>query len=1000
LLLRQSRLSTLELHVAMRPPLPVPSLSRRGKIIIAVIGLVILFIILARSFVSFYVDWLWYGEVGYRTVFGTQVRTRLLMFALFGVLMAGIIALNLYLAYRFRPPFRPMSLEQQNLERYRTALEPRLRLIAILVSGVLGLFAGITAQARWETWLLWRNGTQFGVADPQFGKDLSYYAFTYPFQRLLLGYAFTAVVLAFIAALVVHYLFGAVRLQTPGEKLTPAARVHLSVLLGVFVLLKAAAYFLDRYGLLFNDRDGRTGASYTDVNAVLPAKTILTVVALICAIAVLANIFLRNIQLPAIALVLLILTSIVTSGLYPAIVQQFTVRPNADQKERVYIARNITATRDAYGITQAPSGSGPGLTDAGTGANSSVQYIDYEAKSTATPNELRNDKGTIPNARLQDPNVLSPTFTQFQQIRNVYAFPSKLDIDRYSVNGGQDYVVAVRELSSENLSGNQRNWINRHTVYTHGNGFVAAAANRQLTAAQDFAVGGLPTTGPIKVDQPRIYYGELDDDYAIVGAKGDPKEFDRPVTTDKDIKFTYDGKGGVKIGNMLNRLAFATYYGERNILLNSAISPDSKIIFVRNPVDRVHKAAPYLKVDGDPYPAVVGGRILWIVDGYTTTDGYPYSERQTLGDIAADSRTGQNTRALPNQQANYIRNSVKATVDAYDGTVTLYQFDAQDPVLQTWMKAYPNTVKPASDISPELRSHFRYPEDLFKVQRELLSRYHVDDPVRFFNTDDFWRVPDDPTGGSGSQPPYYILAQAPGQAKATYQLTSALNALNRDNLSAYLTVSSDQADYGRIRVLRIPGSQAVLGPGQVQGRFTSNQDVSGALLPFTRSNARVVYGNLLTLPVGGGLLYVEPVYVQAQQNPYPLLQKVLVLFGENVAVGNTLSQALDSLFGPGAGQRAPDEPTTPTNPAPTTTPPNATTSPAPPTTHPPNAGGGSPELSAAIADINRALSELENAYKSGDLARIGQAQADLQAAIKRYQAISSTTPTPSPRPSG
>ncbi|HEY6746453.1 MAG TPA: UPF0182 family protein, partial [Mycobacteriales bacterium] len=734
----------------MRPSLPVPSLSRRAKIIIGVVVLLVLVLSVLGSLVRLYVDWLWFGEVGFRQVFSTGLRTRLLLFFLFGVLMALVIAANLYLAYRFRPPFRPMSLEQQNLERYRSALEPRRRLIVIGVSSVLGIFTGITAQAQWQTWLQWRNGTQFGVKDPQFGIDISYFTFTYPFQRFVLGLLFTAVVLSLLAAVAVHYLFGGVRLQTPGEKVTPAARVHLSVLLGIFVLLKAAAYYLDRYGLLFNERDGRTGASYTDVNAVLPAKTILMFVALICAVAILANIFLRWVQLPAIAIVLLLLTSIVASGIYPAVVQQFSVRPNANEKEAEYIGRNIEATRAAYGITSKAEGG-------------KVNQQQYNANTdvTSARDKLIADRSTIPNARLLDPNILSPTFRQFQQIRNVYDFPEKLDIDRYTIGGKEsDYVVAARELSSDNLSGNQTNWINRHTFYTHGNGFVAAAANENLTSERAFAVGGLPATGPIKIEQPRIYYGELISDYSIVDTNS-RGEFDRPGGGGEDELFKYDGSGGVDVGSFFHRLAFAINYRERNILLSSAINGNSKILFVRDPADRVEKVAPFLKIDGDPYPAVVNGQIEWIVDGYTTLNNYPYSERQTLGELAADSRTGQGTRALPRQDVNYIRNSVKATVNAYTGKVTLYEFDEKDPVLKTWMRAYPGIVQPKSAISPQLKDHLRYPEDLFKVQRELLTRYHVTDPRQFFNTQDFWRVPADPTTGQGAaQPPYYIVAQA------------------------------------------------------------------------------------------------------------------------------------------------------------------------------------------------------------------------------------------------
>jgi uncharacterized membrane protein (UPF0182 family) len=963
--------------VAMRPSLPVPSLSRRAKIIIGVVVLLVLVLSVLGSFVRMYVDWLWFGEVGYRQVFTTGLRTRLLLFFLFGVLMAVVIAINLVVAYRFRPPFRPMSLEQQNLERYRSALEPRRRLIVIGVSAVLGIFTGITAQAQWQTWLQWRNGTHFGVNDPQFGIDLSYYTFTYPFQRFVLGLLFTAVVLSLLASLAVHYLFGGVRLQTPGEKITPAARVHLSVLLGIFVLLKAAAYYLDRYGLLFNERDGRTGASYTDVNAVLPAKTILMFVALICAVAILANIFLRWVQLPAIAIVLLLLTSIVASGIYPAIVQQFSVRPNANEKEAEYIARNIEATRAAYGIESKNEG-----------GKVNQQTYDANTNVNTARQRLTSDKSTIPNARLLDPNILSPTFRQFQQIRNVYDFPEKLDIDRYTINGQErDYVVAARELSSDNLTGNQTNWINRHTFYTHGNGFVAAAANANLTAQTDFTEGGLPATGPIKITQPRIYYGELNTDYSIVDTNS-RGEFDRPGGGGEDQLFRYDGSGGVSLGNFFNRLAFAVDYRERNILLSSAINGNSKILFVRDPADRVEKVAPFLKVDGDPYPAVINGQIEWIVDGYTTLNNYPYSERQTLGEVAADSRTGQGTRALPRQDVNYIRNSVKATVNAYTGKVTLYEFDQTDPVLKTWIRAYPGIIQPQSAISDELREHLRYPEDMFKVQRELLTRYHVTDPRQFFNTQDFWRVPADPTTGqNAAQPPYYIVAQAPGQEEPVFQLTSALNALQRDNLAAYVTVSSDPTDYGEMQVLELPGSQAVLGPGQVQGRFGSTPDIAQTITLLNSQGSQVRYGNLLTLPVGGGLLYIEPLYVEAAGLPYPILQKVLVAFGDRVAFEDTLTGALDKLFGAGAGSQAPDRGTgSTTSPTPTPAPSgSATASPSPGSPAPSGGGGGSvsPQLQAALTQLATAYEDLQTAYGSKDVARIGAAQTALNEAAAR-----------------
>src|ERR687886_2279982 len=487
----------------MRPPVSVPTLSRRAKLVIGAIAVLLVLFTAIGTLTNVYVDYLWFAETHYTEVFWTEFQTRSLLFAVAAIGVGGLVALSVHLAYRFRPTFRPMSLEQQNLERYRQSLEPRRGLILTITAIVLGLFAGFTAQGSWETWLRFRNGTDFGRTDPQFGLDVSFFVFDYPFYRLLLSFGFAIVILALIGSLLTHYVFGGLRLQTPGQKLTGAAMVQLSVLLGLFVALKAVAYWLDRYALVYSNRGGLfTGASYTDVNALLPAKTILVFAAAVCAIAFFANIVVRNFRLPAAALVLLLISSLVIGVAYPAIVQQFVVRPSADQREADYIARAIKSTREAYGL-------------------SDVEYVQYAQQETGEQGdpatalaELRNDTETIPNARLLDPNVLSDTFTARQQIRNIYGFPEKLDIDRYTIDGvTRDYVVAARELKSDSLSGNQDNWINRHTVYTHGNGFVAAPAN-EVVAGQEggepnFTTRDLPTTGTIEVKQPRIYYGEL-----------------------------------------------------------------------------------------------------------------------------------------------------------------------------------------------------------------------------------------------------------------------------------------------------------------------------------------------------------------------------------------------------------------------------------------------------------------------------------------------------------
>jgi uncharacterized membrane protein (UPF0182 family) len=972
--------------VVNRPPVGVPGLSRRARILIAVGAAALLLLIIGSRLVDTYVDWLWFGEVGFRSVFSTVLVTRLLQLLIVGLVVGGLLALNIVIAYRTRPVFVPVGGPEDPVARYRTAILARLRLFGVGVPLVVGLIAGLSALGDWQTVQLYLHGTSFGVSDPQFHKDVGFYAFKLPFYRYLLGWAFVAVVISFIGALITHYLFGGLRLAQRGAQLSGPARVQLAVLAGIFVLLKAIAYFLDRYGLLFSRRNPLfTGASYTDLNAVLPAKIILMCIAVICAVAFFVGAILRNLQLPAIAIGLMLLSSILVGAAWPAVLEQFVVRPNANEREAPSIQRNIAATREAYGIT-----------------DRQVQYIPYSGRSAASPADVRADTATIPNIRLLDPNVLSQTFTQLQQRENFYGFPDKLDIDRYTINGKtQDYIVAVRELESASLAENQRTWINQHLTFTHGNGFVAAPANTVNSALKDagsgeggyplFTVSDTSQQGIIPVQQPRIYFGELIDDYAIVG--GDPgarpREFDgRPEN------YTYDGKGGVPIGSWMNRLVFAAYYGERNILFNQAIGPDSKIIYNQHPRERVQKVAPWLTVDGDPYPAVINGRIKWILDGYTTLDNYPYAQRTMLNKVTTDSLTG--VSPLPEQEISYIRNSVKATVDAYDGTVTLYAVDESDPVLQTWMNVFPGTVQPASAISDELRAHFRYPEDLFKVQREMLTRYHVSNPSVFFTNDDFWNVPTDPTRNQQGvdQPPYYVLAGPPnGSGSAQFQLTSALVSLRRPFLASYLSVGCDPGNYGKITVLELPGESQTLGPEQVQNRFVSSAEVSRELNLLRQSETDVRYGNLLTLPVGGGLLYVEPVYIERanRQATFPQLNRVLVAYGDRIGYAPTLREALNQVFGAGAGDataqpgqqaQLPDQ--------------RATAPPAP-------AGTAvvSQEIRQAVNDIADALKRLRAAQSSGDFAAQGKALADLDAASKRFDAAAAASGAAAPpAPSG
>jgi len=947
-----------------------PALPGRPRLLLPVVVTVLVVIVAIGVFVNLYTDLLWFREARFATVFSTVLRTRLLLFAMFGLLMAAVVGINLVVAYRSRPPFRPLSLEQQNLERYRVAIEPYLTPSVLLVSGVFGLFAGLSASARWQTWLLWRNRTPFGVKDLEFGKDVSYFTFTYPMQRFALGFALTVFVLSLLVAAITHYLFGGVRLQTEGEKVSPAARAHLSVLIGVIVLLKGAAYYLDRYGLAFSLRGRVQGPGYTDVHAVLPAKTILVGIAIICALLFFANIVVRNILLPGGALALLVISAIGIGGIYPAIVQQTRVKPNEIVRERTYIERNIATTRAAYQIDK-------------------VVTEPYSGVTTTALATLAKDTGTLPKARLLDPNVLSRTYTQLQRLRAYYGFKVNLNIDRYDFGKGvQDAVVGVRELNKDGLSIDQQNWINEHLVYTHGNGIVAAPANTVDSSGRPvFTVKDLPVTGPIPIEETRIYYGEGTTDYSIVNTS--QAETDGPVQGGKEATYSYKGNGGIALDSPLRKLLYALKFKEKNLLLSSALTPTSKLMYIRTPKERVQKVAPFLQLDGDPYPAVVDGRILWIIDGYTTSANYPYSERTTLGTATLDSQT---VNGLPDQEVNYIRNSVKATVDAFTGKVTLYDWDAQDPVLQTWDKAFGGKLfQPKSAMSPSLLAHVRYPEDLFKVQRNLLTKYHITDPKAFFQGDDYWQIPSDPTSNGSTdpattaqqlfstsnngpdQPPYYVELQPPGTTTPRFALTTSFVARNGQNLTAFASVSSDPSDYGQLRLLELPNNTVVSGPVQAASLFASTTQISQDLNLLNRGNSRVVLGNLLTLPIGGGLLYLEPVYVEGtQKDSYPTLRYVIAAYGDKIAFTPTLSAALQTLFGGNAGTIVPPPVKGGTTPPPT----------------------GTATQAQAIADALAANIAGQAALKAGDFAEYGRQQALLTAALDRLKATSSTISVP------
>ncbi|MET8165583.1 UPF0182 family protein [Streptomyces sp. NPDC005329] len=962
------------------PRIRVGRPSRRVRTLLMTLGVLAVLGMAFTMFAGFWTDWLWYRSVNYSSVFTTTLWTKIGLFFVFGLLMALAVGFNIWLAHRLRPPLSAMSVEQQSLDRYRMGIAPYKTWLLLGITALVGLIAGASAAGQWRTWLMWVNGVPFHQKDPQFHLDVSFFAFDLPWYRFLLGFGFAATILSLIAAALTHYLYGGLRVTSPGARATAAATGHLSVLLGIFVTLKAVAYWLDRYGLAvkssdFKATDNWTGLRYVDANAYLPAKTILFCIAVICALLFFATLWRRTWQLPVIGFGLMVLSAILIGGLYPAIVQKFQVQPNEQAKEAPYVEKNLKATREAYGIDGA-------------------QVTEYSGTSTTKDKTtLRDDVDATASIRVLDPNIVSPTYQQLQQMRKYYAFPTNLDVDRYNVNGAdQDTVIGLREL---NLAGvDKQNWINNHFRYTHGYGVVAA---RGTTADAEgrplFTESNLPSEGELGTYQQRIYYGEKTTAYSIVG--GPQKEID--YSDDAGEKTTsYTGKSGVNLSNPVNRAAYAVAFGEPQILYSGAIGEGSRILYNRTPKERVEAVAPWLTIDGDAYPAVVNHKIQWIVDAYTTTNGYPYASRTTLGDTTADSLTATNdNRAVVAQQnqVNYIRNSVKATVDAYTGEVKLYQWDTEDPVLKTWMKAFPGTVKSKSSISADLMAHLRYPQDLFKVQRELLTRYHVKDATTFLSGSEVWQVPDDPSNKSGDAvPPYYLSMKMPDQKAQAFSLTTTFTPNGRDNLSAFMAVDSEAGtpDYGKIRVLKLPTSTTVDGPKQVQSQFNSEQDIAESIRLLKGGDSDIEYGNLLTVPLDGGLLYVEPVYVRGGGLKYPLLKKVLVTYGGNTAFEDTLDEALNKVFGAEGTTPPPADQGDGTTPPPTST---------------------NPTVREALADAQKAFTAGQEALKKPDWDAYAKAQKDLEAALKRAEdaqaeadkgakASSSPSPTSSASPSG
>ncbi|WP_138275115.1 UPF0182 family protein [Rhodoluna limnophila] len=917
-----------------------------------------------------YTDSLWFGQLGYQEVFTTQILAQAGVFAAAALFFGLITWLGFFIAYKNRPIYLKFADEGDPFAQYRALLDQLRKVVSVGLPILLGIFAGVAAASRWPIVLMWLNRTYTGEVDAQFGLDVSFYMFDLPFLQALTSFVSAAVLLAGIIAAAVHIIYGNIRFRGRETKVGKSARVQLSVTAALYLLVQGASLWLDQYSTMTSSSGLYTGATYTDVNATIPGFQILALISLVVAILFLITAVMGKWRLPIMGTALMIISSMVLGALYPWIVQTFQVGPNERTIEAQYIERNIEATRAAYGLD-------------------AVEAVEYDAETTATSGALREDAETTANIRIIDPALVSASFKQLEQYKQYYSFESHLDVDRYTIDGKtQDTVIAVRELDQAGL-GDSQSWYNNVIVYTHGYGVVAAYGNQRSAEGQPvFLQKGIPSNGLLGEYEPRIYFGESSPVYSIVGgpANTEPRELDYPAGDgEADQTYTtFTGDGGPKLDNIFARLAYALKFQSEQILLSDALNNESQILYDRDPRTRVSEVAPYLTLDSDSYPAVVDGRVVWIVDGYTTSANYPYSRAENFGDAITDSNSGTiSTRG----SINYIRNSVKATVDAYDGSVTLYAWDETDPILKTWSKIFPNTIKPVSEMSGDLMSHVRYPADLFKMQRAVLGSYHVTDAGAFYSQEDAWMTPNDPVSGSDSnqvlQPPYYLTLQVPGATAPSFSLYSTFiprstGESSRNVLKGYFVVDSDagstdgkvSSNYGKLRLLTLPASTIVPGPGQVQNAFSADSEVSRLLNILRQGSTQVLNGNLLTLPVGGGLLYVQPVYIKSTgETSFPLLKKVLVAFGDKIAFEDTLDEALDSLFGGNSGAEAGDG--------------DGVTVPEEPGVEEPTTGEGTnAALAAALEKARKAMLDREAAMAAGDWAAYGKADDALKAAIE------------------
>jgi len=832
-------------------------------------GLVLVAFAFVGQVVPLYTDWLWFQEVGYSQVFLTMLSYRGGLFTAVALGVLIFLYVNLTFAARTARPDVLWELEDQLGLPGRVVIEPLIRRFLPVVLALISFLSGLRASAHWEMVLGYRNAVPFRVADPLFDRDLAFFVFTLPFWRRLAGWGTTLVVGTLVLTLVIYVLQRSLVLTSRGPRLAVGARAHLLVLGVLLLALVGVGFWLDRFDLVYSPRGVVFGATYTDVNAALPALGVLTVLALVAAVACLAQLARPGLRLVVVALAALVAVWVLGLGIYPAVVQRFRVAPNELEAERPYIIHNIRMTRQAYGLDR-------------------IDEREFPADETLDAGALQRNAPTIKNIRLWDHGPLLRTYGQLQEIRTYYKFVD-VDVDRYSLNGEyRQVMLSARELSYQHLQAS-RSWINEHLTFSHGYGAVVGPVNRVTPEGlPDFLVKDIPprSQGFPQITRPEIYFGEIANDYVLVRTRS--QELDYPAG-DQNVYTTYQGRGGILLSSFFRKLAFAARFGEIKILLSDDLTPASRVLMHRPAADRIRRIAPFFRYDRDPYIVVTGdGRLVWMLDGYTTTDRYPYSDP---------------VRGV----GNYIRNSVKATVDAYHGTVTFYLADHTDPIVQAYGRAFPELLRPLDQMPDDLRQHIRYPEDFFTIQARKYAVYHMEDPQVFYNKEDMWTIPRRTVEGRDREmEPYYTILRLLGEKREEFVLLTLFNPSRRDNMIAWLAARSDPPNYGRLVVYNFPKQKLVYGPRQIDARIDQDADISQQLTLWGQRGSSVIRGSLLAIPIDQSLIYVQPIYLAAsEQGALPELRRVVVAHGNQIAMEPTLEQALARVLGGRAAVAAP-----------------------------------------------------------------------------------------------